>query len=100
MNEHEQQDSRLEIGELYGKVEFGIEVENFLHSKVGKYLIKHAEDEREEAIKALKDADPFDPNAIRKLQDTIRRAESIQLWMANAMQDGLDAEKFLKDQDE
>lgn len=100
MNDQEQHDSQQEVRELYAKVDFGIEVENFLGSKVGTYLIRYAEQERDEAVRLLKEADPFDANAIRKLQDTIKRAESIQYWMAYAIQDGLNAEKMLKDQDE
>jgi hypothetical protein len=96
----EQQDGGNEIKELYAKLDFGIEVENFLASRVGQYLIRYAEEERDAAVKQLKEVDAFDANAIRKLQDAIKRAESIQYWMAYAIQDGLNAEKMLKDQDE
>lgn len=100
MSEFEGLDNAAESKELYAKLSFGIEVENFLASKVGQYLISHAEQERDAAIDLLKEADACDANAIRKLQDTIKRAESIQQWMAYAIQDGIEAEQRLKDQDE
>lgn len=101
MNEMDEiPDNGAESKELYAKLDFGIEVENFLKSRIGQYLIGYAEDERDAAVKKLKEVDAFDANAIRKLQDDIKRAESIQYWMAYAIQDGVNAEKLLKDQDE
>lgn len=85
--------------ELYAAVEFKMEVEGFLKSKIGKYLIARAEAEREEAIRSLVNVAPVDVHKISELQSTIKRAESIQYWMAELITEGVNAEEQLKAQD-
>lgn len=82
------------------QVDFGMEVEQFLGSRIGKHLIARAEHEASEAIEQLKDTAPEDANKIRALQTTIKRAESIQYWMAECIQIGLHAQAELRQLDE
>lgn len=86
--------------ELISQIDFGMEVEAFMGSKVGKYLIGRAEQEVEEATVQLKNADPENPKLIRTLQNKIKCAESIQYWMAEAIQTGELAQIHLMAQDE
>lgn len=86
--------------DLINHVDFGMEVEQFLGSRIGKHLVSRAEHEASEAIEALKNTDPGDSNAIRALQTTIKRAESIQYWMAECIQIGLHSQSELKQMDE
>lgn len=85
--------------ELFAAVDFRLEVVEFLGSRIGKYLIGRAEIEREAAVKELIDTPPDNSSHIRQLQSTIKRAESIQYWMAELIQEGIAAEEQLLSQD-
>lgn len=98
MSDHDQDDGT--VPKLLAQAAFGIEVEAFLGSDIGRYLIARAEAEREQALNALKDVDAEDSRAIRQLQSTVARAESIQYWMAEAIQEGRNAERQLEGLDE
>lgn len=86
--------------ETLAKVSFGIDIEAFLQSKIGRYLIQRAEADLNQALQGLKEVNPFDNEAIRLLQNTAWRAESVQQWLADAIQDGWNAEKILTDHDD
>lgn len=70
---------------------FGKQVEEFLSSDIGIYLVKKAEAEASDAIEKLKTCPADDPKAIRTLQNQIFRAESIQQWLGEAIHRGLEA---------
>lgn len=82
---------------LAHEVALGITVEGFLASGIGKYLIARAEAEIEEAVERLKHVDPEDPKVIRELQAQVYRAESLQYWLAEAIQAGISAEDELNE---
>lgn len=84
---------------LLADVALGIEAESFLSSGVGRFLVDRAETEVEQAINALKVADPADIEGIRKLQNMIHRGESIQYWLAECIQAGFNAEELLNQSD-
>lgn len=81
--------------EIVNAIDFGIEVESFIRSRVGQYLIQRAEGDIADALEALKEVAPDDAPAIRALQGQIKRAESIQYWMAEAIQEGVNNERLL-----
>lgn len=83
---------------LYREVDFGMAVEAFLESPIGKYLVKRAEEEVEDAVEKLKVVDCTATQEIRALQNQIYRAESIQYWLAEAIQAGQNASDELIDQ--
>ena len=76
---------------LEQSIAFGLEVESFIQSSIGKYLISRAEEDVEAAVEDLKLVDPEEPRLIRQLQHKIRVAESIQYWLLEAIQDGLNS---------
>lgn len=80
---------------LMSQVRFGIEVESFVNTEIGKYLLSRADMEVESAVEKLKTADPDASKQIRDLQNQIYRAESINRWLAEAVQDGFHAERTL-----
>jgi hypothetical protein len=84
-----------EVRELYQTVGLGLDVAQFLRSPVGKYLMQKADDERADALADLVDASPVDAETIRTLQSTIKRADSIQFWLRDAVQAGINAEAQL-----
>ncbi len=67
---------------------FGKEVENFLNSRIGKYLVRRAEAEAETATESLKTTASWRSRRIRDLQNEIKVAESFQQWLADAVMDG------------
>lgn len=81
---------------LEQSIAFGISVERFLQSDIGKYLVERADAEIDEAVEALKRSDPEDAKAIRALQGKIFVAESFQLWLAEAIQDAANSQQELE----
>lgn len=76
---------------LEAEVSFGIEVETFFASNIGKYLLARSEEEVNKAVEALKDVNPDNARAIRQLQDVIKRNEGVERWLAEIIQGGRDA---------
>lgn len=86
-----------EVEELQRTIAFGLDVEAFVKSPIGVYLADRAESEINDAMEQLKVADPENPKAIRDLQARIWRADSFQRWLAEAIQDGWQAEQAFID---
>ena len=81
------------------QIDLGFQVEAFLQSDLGRYLVQRAEAQVEEAVELLKRCSPEDSAQIRAIQHTIQVAESIQYWLAEAIQSGLNAQQQLHDQE-
>ena len=81
------------------QIDLGFQVEAFLQSDLGRYLVQRAEAQVEEAVEQLKRCSPEDSAQIRATQHTIQVAESIQYWLAEAIQSGLNAQQQLHDQE-
>lgn len=81
---------------LLERAVFGKEVENFLHTRIGKYLVRRAEEEAEEATERLKHTAAWRTRRIRELQNQIQVAESVQQWLADAVMDGIQAKNLLE----
>lgn len=79
-------------------VELGLDVQQFLGTKIGKYMVQRAEAERESALTQLIVADPLNPNKIIELQFQARIADAIQSWLADAYQAGKAQAQQLEDQ--
>lgn len=91
-------DLQAQSKQLLSAVDFGFQVEAFIMSDIGKYLISRADEQVESAVQRLKQADAEDPKAIRFLQNEIVVAESIQYWLADAIKAGQIAQDELLDQ--
>lgn len=85
--------------DLVREAAFGMEVEAFLHSTLGKYLIKQAEDERDSALMDFRTADVSDTMAMLHIQNRVWRAEQFQTWLAEIVQAGWNAEALIKNQE-
>lgn len=77
----------------------GREVDAFLSSNVGKLLLSHAEADFQKSMSKIKSCDPSDFKLIMQLQSDIARAESIQRWLAEAVEAGKTAENLLEDRE-
>lgn len=67
---------------------FGKEVEDFLATAVGDYLIKKAEKALGVALEQLKTVDAGTTLTIIRLQERIRLLESFEGWLGAAVEDG------------
>lgn len=85
--------------DLVKEVAFGIEVEAFLQSTLGRYLIKQAEDERDAALMDFRTADTSDAKLMASIQNRVWRAEQFQTWLAEIVQAGWNSEALLKQQE-
>ena len=97
--EQKQQELNSHKSHLLKVIDFGFEVQAFLESNIGKYLTQRAEGEVDEALEALKQADPTDAEAIRALQSRIARAESFLYWLGEAYQEGISAQQNLHNEE-
>ena len=84
----EQQD-RLKL------VQFGIDLEGFLKSQMGLYLVHRAESERKALVEQLVEIDASKPDEVRKIQMKIQVVDSWQRWMAEAILEGRAEESSL-----
>ena len=67
--------------ERLATIELGLDAGQFLHTKLGQYLEKRAQDTALEAMQALKTCDPADAKVVQALQNAVFRAESFILWL-------------------
>lgn len=84
---------------LLRAIDFGFEVEAFLKSDIGQYLINRAEGEIETAVEELKHVEPEDTTAVRNIQTRIKVAESVLYWLAEAISAGNLAQQELHERD-
>jgi len=69
----------------------GRQVEEFLESDIGKYLVGRAESEAREAMDLLKNVSFWRKKRIIWLQNRIKTAENFQMWLGQAYSEGLHA---------
>jgi hypothetical protein len=83
---------------LEATVAYGAEALRFLKSDLGQYLLDRSGDEVLEALTALETVDPGDYQKIQELQNIIRRNRSVEAWLGEVVQAGIDARNLLDDQ--
>lgn len=82
--------------ELARSIAFGAEVERFLQSPIGKFLVEHAERQIESAMETFRTVNPTDHAAITAIQVQLKVADSVQDWLASAVSAGYEAERMLE----
>lgn len=92
MTDHEQQ-----MAQHWEKAILGRQVDEFLSSEIGKFLLNKAHDEWVGAIEALRDCSPED---LLKHQSDMKRAESIRAWLIGAVEEGLRALNLIEEDEE
>lgn len=81
--------------QLESGIRFGAEVEQFLKSNIGQYLLARSKQEILVALEKLKTVNPIDTLAIRDLQNTIQRNEGVESWLSDIIQSAWDARDIL-----
>jgi hypothetical protein len=74
---------------------FGKQVEEFLASDIGAYLVDQARFQLEQAELRLKSVDAFDGPAVLRAQLEVRLYEQFTGWLGHAIQDGLTAVRII-----
>jgi hypothetical protein len=67
---------------------FGKQVEQFLETDIGKYLLDQAEHKATEAMKQLKNTAPWNRRKIQRLQNDIRVSEYFIDWLSESVSAG------------
>jgi hypothetical protein len=70
---------------------FGAQVENFLASDIGQYLLQCAKQDKEKAADQLMHINATDTAKVMALQVDLRVADCIETWLAHAISAGLQA---------
>lgn len=78
----------------------GKQVEAFIQSDVGQYLLIRAASELDETNKSLLTCDPFDGNLVANLQAKAYRAASFRTWLEEAVLSGLNAHSLLEERED
>ena len=74
--------------ETYEIIERGKDVDAFLCSKLGGYILDKAEADRKKAMVALGEADPSDAKLIAKIQENFNTPNKILMWLLSAKEEG------------
>ena len=82
--------------ELLRLIEKGIQVEAFISSDLGRYLLDRSNAEQKAALEQLGEVDPDDPKAIRRLQFNLQVAAGIQNWLADLVVEARNAEEAMR----
>lgn len=83
--------------EMIHRAVFGKQVEAFMNSDIGRYMVARANEQRISAQSAFLSVDPFDSHAVLEVQNKIIVADSIIGWLADAVGDGIQALGILED---
>lgn len=75
---------------------FGKQVEFFLQTDIGSYLVQRAKHESDEALEDLKNVDAFDGKAVAALQLKARVADAVIVWLGDAIAAGESAVEQIK----
>lgn len=75
---------------------FGQEVQDFLHSPIGDFLLNRAETQLQAAIDKLKKINPEDTTGILSLQTKIELLETFESWLGDAVVEGLTAIQIIE----
>ena len=81
-------------------IAMGMDAARFLDSSVGRYLVMRSEQKVMEALEGMKTVDPEDARAVRALQNEIKVGEAVQYWIAEAINEGFNAEQAFVSQQE
>lgn len=79
---------------------FGAQVQQFLDSDVGQYLLSRTEQEREEAIEELSKVSPWRRRRITHLQNKVWVCDHFHKWLADAIIDGENSTRIIEGNDE
>lgn len=78
----------------------GEQVDQFMKSDIGQYLLQHAAEQEAKGVEALKRVDCKDTSAVWDAQNQVWIAEKFRVWLEDAVRAGVKAQMILEDRDE
>jgi hypothetical protein len=90
-------DEKQNNEELWATAVFGKQVEDFLATDVGRYLLDRAESDWQKAVIAIRDCKPEE---LLKYQADMKRSESVRGWLSQAVNEGLRAYNLLQENED
>ena len=81
------------------KIFLGAEVERFIASPIGKFMVHAMEDRREAAVREFASTNPTDSGAVMKIQMKILMADQFQQWLADILIEANEAARVVEHQD-
>ena len=78
----------------------GEQVEQFMNSDIGRYLLQHAMAEEQRGIEELKSLDCNDVIGMRRAQNRAWRGDNFRIWLEEAISAGLKARMILEDRED
>lgn len=79
------------------RIVFAGEVDQFLKSRIARYLFDHAAENVDVAKNLLVAVDPDDAKAVRELQYEIRLNNAVGVWLYEVLKAGIDARDMMED---
>jgi len=79
--------------------QFGKQVEMWLETDVGRYMVKRAEEDIDRAVEEMKNTNPHDVKLMVQAQNKVKVAESILSWLGDAIREGHSALESLKSEE-
>lgn len=89
-----------ERDEMQRLIALGFSAEDFLSSDLGKFITEKAEAERVSAIEELVSCNPFDCEAVSRLQSRVSIADAAMQWLADAIILGQEAQERMRQLDQ
>lgn len=77
---------------------FGKQVEDFLDSDIGQYLMQMANAEANDAMQKLRKVAPWRTRKIQQLQNQIKVCDSIVNWLSLAIKQGEAAKELIQNE--
>ena len=88
----EQQEEARELDTARNEMAFGMDVQQFMKTDIGRYLRKRANDHMEQAFQDFLHVDPTDHKAVVDVQVRGRTPAALLAWLGDAVSDGEAAE--------
>ena len=85
--------------EMMRRAVFGKQVDNFISSQIGQYMLHRAREQRCAAQDEFKKVSPNNAEKVAEIQNTIMMADNVENWLRDAVGDGLRALNILEDRE-
>ena len=82
---------------LVQRAVFGKQVEAFLNTDIGRYMVNRALDQKKDAQDLFTKVDCHNPVEVQKVQSAILVADAIVDWLQDAVADGIQALNLIED---
>lgn len=86
---------QFDMANLFKSADVGIALDQFTKSKVGIFLLRKAKEDILRGMYQMKDGDATDVKAMTEIQNRIRTAENFEVWLAEGISQGMQAEQML-----